>query len=745
MLITVIIALSINGISARTIDNSGNVGGNVKNASNGETIYVNGGTYSNSNGNNVTNITINKNLTFKGGANRTATIFDAKGQGWFFIVTNGNTLTLINITFKNGKADGGRYGGGAIYVYNGSLNVSYSSFVNNFATGGDGGAIYVYSGGSLNVSYSSFVNNFASFGGAIDNEGGNFSVVNSSFVNNSAAFYGGAIYNNGANFSVVNSSFVNNSVILYEFGGAIYNYGYHYSGNCSVVNCSFVNNSATTGGGAIYNYGGNFSVVNSSFVNNSAYGNGGAIYNTGGNFSVVNSSFVNNSATSYGGAIYNAGGGNFSVVNCSFVNNSAQNQYGGAIYNYGANLSVVNSSFSVNSARIGGAVGVGNGVVNITGCNFLSDSAVTGNEIAAIIYSGVPTNITLYFNYNRVVNDLSGYVVYISSSSSRGDVTADIDYNWWGKNNYSSNVAPNNYYVMKFTSKGIITGKKVGDTITVDYDLVLNGTTDDTTGVENLPIFSLTLSCNGKVLKTIADARKAQTFNLPTLATKNTFKAQADYGIRLIDANATKLKTTVKVTTKTVKQGKKTYIQVTVKDERGNAVAGKKVTITFNGKTYTGTTNSKGVATFKIVASKAGKHKITAKYAGDEKYAESSKTAKQVVKARVDLAIMKVKKLKSKNKEVVVYKITIKNLGGKKSKATTLNIQHFRKDGFKSKIKVTKVKALKPGQKVTYKITSFPDKQHNKKCYKEAIILNPKKTQDEITYKNNKKVIYKNK
>jgi predicted outer membrane repeat protein len=498
-------------------------------------------------------------------------------------------------------------------------------------------------------------------------------------------------------------------------------------------------------------------------MNNSATGNGGAIYNTGANFSVVNSSFVNNTAYS-GGAIYNNYGDGFSVVNSSFMNNSATNN-GGAIYNSGGSLLVVDSNFSVNSASgCGGAVGVGKGVVNITGCNFLSDSAGTGNEIATIV-SGSTTNITLYLNYNRIVNNRSGYAVYINDSS--GNVTADIDYNWWGKNNYSSNVAPNNYYVMIFTNNSSTSGKKVGDNITVNYALVLNGTTDSS-GANKLPYFTVTISDNGKVLDTI-DGRENKTFNIPILSTNNTYNAVVDYEnislnvkasksnttivisattikegqntyikITLKDANGNPLanqtitiiingktysattdsngvasfvisglkagnykitanytgdsnyfsttasaeqivkptttKTTITISSPTIKQGKKTNIKVTLKDENGKVIAGKKVTITFNGKTYTATTNSKGVATFTILGSKAGTFTITAKFTGDADYLDSSKTTKQVVKGRVDLAI-NTKKLQAKGNKFV-YKIYIKNIGGKKSKKTTLNIKY---------------------------------------------------------------------
>jgi len=202
---------------------------------------------------------------------------------------------------------------------------------------------------------------------------------------------------------------------------------------------------------------------------------------------------------------------------------------------------------------------------------------------------------------------------------------------------------------MKFVYKGKITGKKVGDKITIQYSMVLNGTTSNT-GVNNLPFFTTTISDNGKVLK-IIDGRKTTTTNISVLSTKNTYQAQTDNGI----------------------------------------------------------------ITFTVKASK--------------------------VKKRVDLAITKVKKVKTKDKSVVVYKVTIKNIGTKKSKKTILTIQHIRKNGYKSKKMVKKVKALKPGQKVTYKITFFHDNNHHKYCYKQVFIVNPKKTQNEVTYKNNKKVL----
>jgi hypothetical protein len=73
-------------------------------------------------------------------------------------------------------------------------------------------------------------------------------------------------------------------------------------------------------------------------------------------------------------------------------------------------------------------------------------------------------------------------------------------------------------------------------------------------------------------------------------------------------------------------------ITATFKSESGNVVANKKVTFTVNGKTYTATTDSKGVATVNVSLNKKGTYSFTAKFAGDNTYAAVSKTAKLTIK-----------------------------------------------------------------------------------------------------------------
>ena len=59
---------------------------------------------------------------------------------------------------------------------------------------------------------------------------------------------------------------------------------------------------------------------------------------------------------------------------------------------------------------------------------------------------------------------------------------------------------------------------------------------------------------------------------------------------------------------------------LTLRDSNGTALAGKKVTVTFNGKTQTKTTNSNGRAYFNLTAGKYGSYPLSIDFAGDDYY-----------------------------------------------------------------------------------------------------------------------------
>jgi phosphotransferase system HPr-like phosphotransfer protein len=132
---------------------------------------------------------------------------------------------------------------------------------------------------------------------------------------------------------------------------------------------------------------------------------------------------------------------------------------------------------------------------------------------------------------------------------------------------------------------------------------------------------------------------------------------------------------TVNVLLTAIKKGY--YYEITLKDTSGNVLANKKVSITFNGKTYTKTTNSKGLIKFKLASTTAGNKKLTMKFAGDNNYKATSNTAtikitkeatKLVASAKsfkvnVKTKVVKVTLKDSKNKGVKNAKITVKVKG----------------------------------------------------------------------------------
>ena len=138
----------------------------------------------------------------------------------------GGSLTITGTTFSNNSTSGS--GGGLGYTAGdplirtpstGTLSISGSTFsgntANSVAAGGGGADLFDFNGGSgtYNVNSSSFTNNSAPTGrgGAIVVESGPLTVVTSSMTTNSAGVSGGAVYSSGS-ASIAFSRLVGNTV-----------------------------------------------------------------------------------------------------------------------------------------------------------------------------------------------------------------------------------------------------------------------------------------------------------------------------------------------------------------------------------------------------------------------------------------------------------------------------------------------------------------------------------------------------
>ena len=178
------------------------------------------------------------------------------------------TINLYNVTIKNSSpayTAENRGGGGAI-ASEGTLSITDSSFLNNYAQANrKGGALVLFSKNCFTNLYA--INKDVTFtGNGVDKS------------SNTVTGYGGAIYNIGTLTlapSQNNHKYSFNGNRVNKQGGAIWN-----SGTATIVDAVFIDNEAGELGGAIYNSG-NMSLDGVSFSGNKANGVNNDIVNTG--------------------------------------------------------------------------------------------------------------------------------------------------------------------------------------------------------------------------------------------------------------------------------------------------------------------------------------------------------------------------------------------------------------------------------------------------------------------------------
>ena len=210
--------------------------------------------------------------------------------------------------------------GGAIFVDGGSIQISDSSFVENSTWLKDGGAIW--SSRPLTITRSTFLRNAVDQsrrdGGAIFSTGSRISISNSTFGENSAPNgSGGAIrlsYPIG-NSTISNSYFRNNTaepdsrVIETGLGGAISIDKHSQNASILTIAGSRFDGNRARHGGAIGSRSMGLVVRTSSFKDNHASEHGGAIFRSYEGTSpiglqVENSTFYQNLASAQGNAVY---------------------------------------------------------------------------------------------------------------------------------------------------------------------------------------------------------------------------------------------------------------------------------------------------------------------------------------------------------------------------------------------------------------------------------------------------------
>lgn len=180
--------------------------------------------------------------------------------------------------------------------------------------------------------------------GAIYNEEGEISIMNSRFVQNESKTNGGAVLNYKGKMSIKASEFIENSANL---GGAINN----YRAILTVEDCIFTKNHAKHYGGAIYSDGNDFNLITSRLNQNTA-SIGGAIYVNMGEANIIESTLCQNSAR-VGGAIHN-----WNILNIkeSAIDQNTADEYGGAIHNFDGEVFIESSTIRENVAKKGDGI-----------------------------------------------------------------------------------------------------------------------------------------------------------------------------------------------------------------------------------------------------------------------------------------------------------------------------------------------------------------------------------------------------
>ncbi len=192
------------------------------------------------------------------------------------------------------------------------------------------------------------------------------------------------------------------------------------------------------------------------------------------------------------------------------------------------------------------------------------------------------------------------------------------------------------------------------------------------------------------------------------------------------DLPAAPAKTTITVQSATVTadpngKSKTQNIAITVKDAKGNAVAGQTIQVYVNGALKTAKTNDKGVATLAVPYKAGGTTTLVASFNGATGLLGSSATGKLTVKKNAVKIAAKTKKVKKSKAKKAKVQITVK--AGKtalKKKLVTITIN---KKTYKAKtnakgIATFKVKLPKKAKKYKYTVKFAGDNFNNAKTFK---------------------------
>lgn len=322
------------------------------------------------------------------GAGTELTIIDAADIDRVIHVLGGATVTLRNMTIRNGLAKTG----GAILV-NGTLTLDgvivSDSIANNVnaPTTGNGGGIAV-DRGSLTLINSIVQNNFATgYGGGIVNQLGTVTLQDSNVSGNTSNTGGGGVAVDRGTLNSATTIISNNTTL--GSGGGIYT----QVGTTNVSDTQIQNNTSTLAGGGIWAGGTTFGLYSSTVQGNASSDDGGGIaLMLQSKLQGSGVQVLGNTASDFGGGLH-ISGSTITLDDSSFAQNKSTTS-GGGINLESSIFTLTDSSIYQNQAGVdGGGLDVFNSRAELTNVT-ISSNVSTGSGAGIVNYSTSSLKLT---------------------------------------------------------------------------------------------------------------------------------------------------------------------------------------------------------------------------------------------------------------------------------------------------------------------------------------------------------------
>ena len=455
----------------------------------------------------------------------------------------------------------------------------------------------------------------------------------------------------------------------------------------------------------------NLNLING--FNTNSYSYGGAIDAMSINLTIINCNFTNNVVAqpnyySFGGAIY-ARDATVNVINSTF-SNCYSNSEGGAIYiDYKCNVTIIGSTFKDNNASSGGAIYIrSNSILNIADSEFYYNTANNGAAIFEEIFYYDNTYPTAFINNCTFVGKPGSWTDGLRITKSNCSITnstfIDSRIYFYGNDNKVE------------ISNSVLNNSEVSDSVSVSDDCQIFFTPEFTIySIDNFTIGSsieiyLSERYDYTGVVTVSIGNESYEIDLnngwgskvvtPNIA-PGTYKAiikfagSGNYVSAYAESNEFIVNTHTNLVAydKTVSAPKYKTYKLTLKTKAGKVIKNTKVTLKIGKYTVKAKTNSKGVATFKILYSKikaaerSSPYKVTAKIIKNKKVKtlKNNKLTLKVDGKTYNLksnakgtAVFKAKKPASIRKYYVTLKDKSGNLISKTSISLKVNGKTFK-------------------------------------------------------------------